>query len=159
MSSAKFSVAHFLLRCKEFIREYLTYQIKMPATVVESSLLAPVTVGGDGKKDVQENGDNLDEVVDKMISVKLAEDVDLERVIKHPLQHAWTLWFFQYDRSKSWEENQRRVLSVTTVEDFWALHHHVEGPAGLPVGCDYSLFKEGIIPDWEDARQQAEIFC
>ena len=131
----------------------------MPATVVESTLLAPVTVGGDGKKDVQENGDNLDEVVDKMISVKLAEDVDPERVIKHPLQHAWTLWFFQYDRSKSWEENQRRVLSVTTVEDFWALHHHVEGPAGLPVGCDYSLFKEGIIPDWEDARQQAEIFC
>ena len=87
-----------------------------------------------------------------MDSVKLAENSDPEKIIKHPLQNAWTLWFFKNDKSRSWEENQRPIITVTTVEDFWSLYNHIEVASRLPAGCDYSLFKEGIFPDWEDKR-------
>jgi len=76
------------------------------------------------------------------------------RYIKHPLQNAWTLWFFKNDKFRSWEENQRPIITVTTVEDFWSLYNHIEVASKLPTGADYSLFKEGIFPDWEDPRNQ-----
>ena len=75
-----------------------------------------------------------------------------EKCLKHPLQNAWTLWFFKNDKSRTWEENQRPIITVTTVEDFWSLYNHIEVASRLPAGSDYSLFKEGIFPDWEDPR-------
>ena len=74
-----------------------------------------------------------------------------EAVTKHPLAHRWTLWYYR-NLSKNWKENQRVVATVGTVEDFWAVLHHVEEASRLGQGCDYSLFKEGIFPDWEDPR-------
>merc|ERR1719244_1636226 len=56
--------------------------------------------------------------------------------MKHPLQNAWTLWFFKNDK----------------VEDFWSLYNHVSLASNLPPGSDYSFFKEGIFPDWEDEK-------
>lgn len=79
---------------------------------------------------------------------------DPEKLVKHPLQNAWTLWFFKNDKSRTWEENQRPIITVTTVEDFWSLYNHIEVASRLPPGADYSLFKEGIFPDWEDPRNQ-----
>lgn len=49
--------------------------------------------------------------------------------------------FFQNDKSRTWEENQRPIITVTTVEDFWSLYNHIETPSKLPFGSDYSLFK------------------
>ena len=83
-----------------------------------------------------------------------AGSLDLELELKHPLENAWTLWFFKNDRSKKWEEMQSPVLTVRTVEDFWSLYHHIELASLLPAGTDYSLFKEGIFPDWEDRRNK-----
>jgi len=71
-------------------------------------------------------------------------------LIKHPLQNSWTLWFFKNDKAKSWEANQREIITFNTVEDFWALYNHIELASRLAAGCDYSLFKEGIRPMWED---------
>jgi len=71
-------------------------------------------------------------------------------VQRHPLQHAWTLWYFKNDRANTWSENQKRIISVQTVEDFWAVMNHIELSSKLHSGCDYSLFKEGIKPMWED---------
>jgi len=76
----------------------------------------------------------------------------VDKMPKHPLQNAWTLWFFKNDKSRTWEENQRPIITVTTVEDFWSLYNHIEVASKLPPGADYSLFKEGIFPDWEDKR-------
>lgn len=77
---------------------------------------------------------------------------DPEMLIKHPLQNSWTLWFFKNDRSRNWEENQRKIITFCSVEDFWALYNHIEPSSRLMSGCDYSLFKEGIKPMWEDVR-------
>lgn len=47
-------------------------------------------------------------------------NVDMDLLIKHPLQNQWTLWFFKNDRAKGWEENQREVIHFDTIEDFWS---------------------------------------
>lgn len=107
-----------------------------------------------------ESGDKLGDLVDKLDKVKVNGNEDEasigapEKYIKHPLQNAWTLWFFKNDKSRTWEENQRPIITVTTVEDFWSLYNHIEVASKLPVGADYSMFKEGIFPDWEDPRNQ-----
>ncbi len=72
----------------------------------------------------------------------------------HSLQNSWTLWFFKNDRTRSWEENQRPIITFTTVEDFWGLYNHIELASRLASGCDYSLFKEGIKPMWEDDKNR-----
>jgi len=91
----------------------------------------------------------------KGIGLKEEEFRSPEKVRKHSLQNAWTLWFFKNDKSKSWEENQRPIITLKTVEDFWFVYNHVEVASRLPVGSDYSLFKEGIFPAWEDKRNEA----
>ena len=93
-------------------------------------------------------------LVYRMESVNLNEKVNPEELIKHPLQNAWTLWFFKNDKACSWEENQRPIITVKTVEDFWSLYNHITVASKLPPGSDYSLFKEGIFPDWEDPRNK-----
>lgn len=65
-------------------------------------------------------------------------------LIKHPLQHSWTLWYLESDRTKKWEETQNIVTTFDTVEDFWSLFNHIKQPAEIKVGNDYSLFKAGI---------------
>jgi len=80
-------------------------------------------------------------------------NVDQE-ILKHPLLNSWTLWLFKFDKSKKWEENQREILTFNTVEDFWLVYGHLELASRLQSGCDYSLFKEGIKPMWEDARNR-----
>ena len=100
--------------------------------------------------------DKMGDIVDQMDKVKISEsEICLngpEKVVKHPLQNAWTLWFFKNDKARSWEENQKAIITVNTVEDFWSLYNHIEVASRLPPGSDYSLFKEGIFPDWEDKR-------
>ncbi|XP_050309327.1 retinaldehyde-binding protein 1-like isoform X2 [Anthonomus grandis grandis] len=70
--------------------------------------------------------------------------------IKHPLQNCWTLWYYESDRSQPWELNQREIASFQTVEDFWSLYNHIKPASELKQGTDYSLFKKGIRPMWED---------
>jgi len=77
-----------------------------------------------------------------------------EMLIKHPLQNSWTLWFFKNDKNRNWEDNQRSIITFNTVEDFWALYNHIELSSKLSAGCDYSLFKEGVKPMWEDDRNR-----
>lgn len=75
-------------------------------------------------------------------------------MIKHPLQHSWTLWYYEPDRSKDWTQNQNQVSTFNTVEDFWSLFNHIKQPSELKPGTDYSLFKQGIRPMWEDASNE-----
>lgn len=72
----------------------------------------------------------------------LKEIVDLR--FKHPLEHTWTLWYLENDRSKSWEDMQNEITSFDMVEDFWSLYNHIKPPSEIKIGSDYSLFKKGI---------------
>jgi len=84
----------------------------------------------------------------KLVTASLNREV----YMKHPLQNTWTLWFFKNDKSQSWESNQKPVIDFNTVEDFWSLYNHIEEASKLQIGCDYSLFKKGIKPMWEDPK-------
>lgn len=70
--------------------------------------------------------------------------------MKHPLQNRWGLWFYKHDKTKMWQDNLRLITKFDTVEDFWALYNNIQLPSKLSSGCDYSLFKDGIEPMWED---------
>lgn len=63
---------------------------------------------------------------------------------KHPLQYSWTLWYYKNDRSKSWQDNLKEVVTFGTVEDFWAVYNHIELASHLGPGSDYSVFKVGV---------------
>lgn len=54
------------------------------------------------------------------------------------------------DRSKNWEDTLNEVTSFSTVEDFWSLYNHIKSPSDIKAGSDYSLFKTGVRPMWED---------
>ncbi|XP_067132083.1 eukaryotic translation initiation factor 4E-like [Centruroides vittatus] len=104
----------------------------------------------------ENNAQNKDEIVQNKKEEKTeGENLSPDLLIKHPLQNRWTLWFYKNDRTKAWEDNLLQITTFDTVEDFWALYNHIELASKLPVGCDYSVFKEGIQPMWEDARNKS----
>ncbi|XP_044751888.1 eukaryotic translation initiation factor 4E1-like isoform X3 [Coccinella septempunctata] len=74
----------------------------------------------------------------------------MDYTLKHPLQNAWTLWYFDSDRSQSWVDNMKEIASFQTVEDFWSLYNHIKPASDIRQGNDYSLFKKGVKPMWED---------
>nr|QBH73400.1 eukaryotic translation initiation factor 4e [Liposcelis bostrychophila] len=86
--------------------------------------------------------------------IPVEDSVPEDYLIKHPLQNTWTLWYYENDRSKTWEENQREVFSFDTIEDFWSLYNHIKTASELRQGCDYSLFKKGVRPMWEDSANK-----
>merc|ERR1719367_1860329 len=67
----------------------------------------------------------------------------------HPLKTSWTLWYFKR-MTNNWEQDQREIASFQSVEDFWAVINHIKEPSLLVNGCDYSVFRTGIKPMWED---------
>ncbi|CAD6236356.1 GSCOCG00008138001-RA-CDS [Cotesia congregata] len=96
------------------------------------------------------NTDEIEEIEKKEQESTNLEEYPPEFLIKHPLQHTWTLWYYEPDKQKSWEESQREITSFDTAEDFWSLYNHIKSASELRQGCDYSMFKQGIRPMWED---------
>ncbi|KAG2752370.1 cap binding protein [Suillus brevipes Sb2] len=96
--------------------------------------------------------------------------------VQHPLYSPWTLWFDSpatkgrnlpqtpvssfpqtpvpqtpsAAAAQGWMEDIKRVVSFDSVEEFWGLYNHIVPPSQLPQKANYYLFKEGIIPAWED---------
>jgi len=96
--------------------------------------------------------------------------------VKHPLYSSWTLWFDSPATkgrnlpqtpmtafpstpvpptpsgasALGWMEDIKRVINFDSVEEFWGLYNNIVPPSALPQKANYYLFKEGIIPAWED---------
>ncbi|KAF8745600.1 hypothetical protein AX14_006918 [Amanita brunnescens Koide BX004] len=94
--------------------------------------------------------------------------------VKHPLYSPWTLWFDSPSTkgrnlpqtpvtalpqtpqtpsviaAQGWMEDIKRVISFDSVEEFWGLYNNIVPPSALPQKANYYLFKDGIIPAWED---------
>eukprot|EP00854_Cymbomonas_tetramitiformis_P020693 gene20693-24799_t len=82
------------------------------------------------------------------------EEVEKEESKKHPLENNWVLWFDNptgRQKQSTWGQTLRSVYTFDTVEDFWCLHNNIVAPSRLVVGSDFSMFKQGIEPKWEDA--------
>jgi len=94
--------------------------------------------------------------------------------VKHPLYSPWTLWFDSPSAkgrnmpqtpsstmpqtpqtpgtaaATGWMEDIKRVITFDSVEEFWGLYNNIVPPSHLPSRANYYLFKDGIIPAWED---------
>lgn len=73
--------------------------------------------------------------------------------VKHPLYSPWTLWFdsaSKQDKAKSWDEALVKVISFSSVEEFWSLYNNIVPPSLIHPNSNYYLFKEGVKPAWED---------
>lgn len=96
--------------------------------------------------------------------------------VKHPLYSPWTLWFDSPSTkgrnlpqtpvsafpqtpipqtpgvaaAQGWMEDIKRVITFDSVEEFWGLYNNIIPPSLLPPKANYYLFKDGIIPAWED---------
>jgi len=102
----------------------------------------------------------------KQSKIQVKEDLTIEDylnlgisreivMMKHPLANKWVFWWGRNDKSKTWEQNQEKIATVDTIEDFWQVHNYIEPASKLGQGCDYMVFKKGIQPDWEDFQNMA----
>lgn len=48
----------------------------------------------------------------------------------------------------------RKVVAFQSVEEFWGLYNNVIPPSQLPGKANYYLFRDGIMPAWEDAANK-----
>ena len=54
--------------------------------------------------------------------------------------------------AQDWAKNMKKLCTFDTIEEFWGAVENVPPPSKLPVGCNYHLFREGIMPLWEDGH-------
>jgi len=73
---------------------------------------------------------------------------------RHPLPHSWTFWYSSGNKRLSWKQNQKKISSVATIEEFWFTYNQVKLASELPAGYTYSVFRSGILPDWEDVANR-----
>ncbi|KIM32981.1 hypothetical protein M408DRAFT_62178, partial [Serendipita vermifera MAFF 305830] len=53
-----------------------------------------------------------------------------------------------------WMDDIKKVIRIESVEEFWGLYNNIVEPSKLPQKANYYLFKESIIPAWEDAANK-----
>jgi len=69
------------------------------------------------------------------------------------LNSRWTMWFDNprlADPEKEWKDNLSNCGSFDTIEDFWRMFNNLLPASQLAVGANYHVFREGVIPMWED---------
>ncbi|KAF8761600.1 Eukaryotic translation initiation factor 4E [Rhizoctonia solani] len=54
----------------------------------------------------------------------------------------------------SWMDDIKRLIKFDSVEEFWGLYNNIIAPSKLPPKANYYLFKDDILPAWEDAANK-----
>jgi hypothetical protein len=93
-------------------------------------------------------------------------------VRSHKLHSAWVLWFDTPSagaggggggggKKTAFGSNLRRVATMESIEEFWAVFNNVLCASKLPQGSNYHLFRAGIEPKWEDKanEQGGKVVC
>lgn len=106
-------------------------------------------------KPSQENFNKNSKQNKQTISTTEASEKLLDLVPKkvpslHKLQDAWSMWFCRFGTNFSWEHSQTEVSFFETVEHFWKVYDALPLLTNGQPGCNYSMFKKGIRPIWED---------
>ncbi len=58
---------------------------------------------------------------------------------EHQLQTKWTMWYNAH--SGTW--NPTSILTIDSIEAFFALYKNLMLAGDLPIGAEYFLFREG----------------
>jgi len=94
--------------------------------------------------------EGIDITFTPILSTSLAS---IPRVIMRPQHHlctSWTFWYSVGDKNLSWEQNQKKICTVSTIEQFWYVISQLKPPSSIQAGHTYSVFRAGVLPDWED---------
>ncbi|EPY52756.1 translation initiation factor eIF4E [Schizosaccharomyces cryophilus OY26] len=88
-------------------------------------------------------------------TAKTIFDDKLSFNLKHPLARPWTLWFLMPPTpGLEWNELQKNIITFNSVEEFWGIHNNINAASSLPIKSDYSFFREGVRPEWEDIHNK-----
>ncbi|KAK4469439.1 hypothetical protein MN116_006991 [Schistosoma mekongi] len=77
------------------------------------------------------------------------EDVELNQ-----LQDSWSYYLFRFRKSNNWDECLEKVATFSTIEHFWSVLSHTHRPKEMTNGNDLYMFKCGIVPKWEDPKNE-----
>lgn len=104
-------------------------------------------------------------ITNKVNNMALQEDDEItptvlksteDFTVIHPLTHTWTLWYTKPNTGKEpWHELLKPVVTLQSVEEFWGVYNSIPKVTDLQLKSDYSFFKEGVRPEWEDAHNAA----
>jgi len=70
-----------------------------------------------------------------------------------PLHRRWTLWFDNprfAPPGAAWKDNLKKCGSFDNLEAFWRIYNNVKPPSQLSLNSNYHIFRQGILPTWED---------
>lgn len=104
-----------------------------------------------------------DQVVEKVESLTIQDDDNSSSTVfkstedfsvVHPLTSSWTLWYVKPPTAakEDWKDLLTKVVTVTSVEEFWGTYNNLPKVSELPQRSDYALFKTGVRPEWEDSQ-------
>lgn len=80
--------------------------------------------------------------------------METEATNSHLLKREWSLWYFERESGKSWEQCFHDVAACKSIEEFWILFNSIKLPTEIDEGCNYALFESSVRPMWEDERNQ-----
>lgn len=121
----------------------------IPIDVKNDVITAEIIPQSMTSEDKEESPDPVTELTE------LVSSDTIQSTVKHPLNSKWTLWYYLPEKDgRDWELCQHQIHTVNTIEDFWSLMDHVKQPSELTNGVDYSFFKNGIRPMWEDPQNR-----
>jgi len=114
--------------------------------------------GADEETDVERNINTPEGGEEEMLDMRgdsTQEGLVLTPREPYQLQNNWCLYLMtpnsggkQRDKD-TWTDQQLLVHEFSTVEEFWCMYNNIHYPSEIGF-ADYSLFKKGILPAWED---------
>lgn len=123
----------------------------------------------DASNNAEVSGDIVEEEDDAELQFDPAEEVanleigeaETDENDMHPLERSWTMWFMNGAKPKQdpkkggnassgWNQGLIELANFGTIEEFWAIQHHIQVPSKLALKNDYMLFQRGVRPEWED---------
>ncbi|KAF1741598.1 hypothetical protein MXB_5653 [Myxobolus squamalis] len=93
-------------------------------------------------------------VVNSGVSVKRQDNKTISNLNQHPLQDQWMFWFNKLSKDSEFEAQLVKVHICKSVEEFWSVYKHIKHPNELRMKEDYSFFKVGVSPQWEDPANE-----
>lgn len=82
------------------------------------------------------------------------ENYDRDVCTPRLLKCEWSLWYFEKESGKLWEQCFHEVAACKSIEEFWILFNSIKLPTEINEGCNYALFRNNVRPMWEDERNQ-----
>ncbi|GJJ08825.1 hypothetical protein Clacol_003044 [Clathrus columnatus] len=158
----------------------MTSTSTLPAAALNAARAAlTVAINDNAVEDPKDDSqDNLEDgEIQELDMAAHAEEIRTDILItmkQHPLYSTWTLWFDSPNTKNrnlpqtpsvatpfpatpatpvaaiGWMEDIKKVINFDSVEEFWGLYNNTIPPSKLPAKANYYLFKDDIIPAWED---------